>query len=79
MAIYIAIRKLDEDDIRVAYSFGVAEDKTGRMEIDKGSGQVRVVHQAPDDESSHISSRAAHKLREHWQKGEYPASTCWAS
>jgi hypothetical protein len=76
---YIAIRKTDEDDGIACYSFGVAEDRTGRMQIDKATGQVRIVDPAPDDESLRISSRAARKLRQHWENGEYPASTCWAS
>ena len=79
MAMYIAIRKLNENDTMVCYSFGIEDNSTGRLEIDKASGQVRIVDQAPEDESSRISSRAAHKLRQHWEKGEYPDSTCWAS
>jgi hypothetical protein len=79
MAIYIAIRKIDESESGATYSFGLAEGSIGRIEIDKATGQVRVIEQAPNDESSRISSRAVHKLRQHWEKGEYPASTCWAS
>jgi hypothetical protein len=78
MAIYIAIRKLDESDTTATYSFGVAEDKAGRVEIDKTTGEVHVVDQAPNDGSSRIFSRVARKLRQHWEKGEYPDSTCWA-
>jgi hypothetical protein len=79
MAVYIAIRKMNESDIVVTYSFGIGDDVTGCLEIDKATGQIRIVSQAPNDESSRLFSRAAQKLRQHWEKGEYPSTTCWAS
>jgi hypothetical protein len=76
---YVAIRKVSENDSTATYSYGVEEDRTGCIQIDKKTGQVQIVDQAPNDEFSRIFSRAARKLRQHWEKGEYPASTCWAS
>ncbi len=76
---YIAIRKLIEQEGTVAYSFGISDDKMGRVEIDKSTGNVRLIVESADDPSSRLFARVAHKLRQHWDKGEYPAATCWAS
>lgn len=79
MAFYIALRKLSENDVLAVYSFGVTDDKIGRIQIDKTSGQVSLIEPAPDDQSERLFSRAARKLWLHWERGEYPSATCWAS
>lgn len=79
MAMYIAIRKQSENDLNVIYSFGVSEDKVGRIQIDKTTGNIDLLDSAPNDESASLFSRASRKLQQHWERGEYPDATCWAS
>jgi hypothetical protein len=76
---YIAIRKIREDENAALYSFGVDDVLIFRAEIVKKTGNVRAVEHRPGDASPRIFSRVAHKLRQHWEKGEYPDSTCWAT
>lgn len=76
---YIAIRKLSEDDAHAVYSFGTTESDLRRIQIAKSSGQVELLDQSPGGEPDGVFLRVARKLEEHWAKGEYPSATCWAS
>lgn len=51
---------------------------TGIIKIDRRTGETHVVELAEGDKGSH-AQRAAAALRKHWEKGEYPDRTCWAS
>jgi hypothetical protein len=79
MAIYIAIRKIDENANTVDYTFGLSEGADGRLRLDKVSGQVSLLQAAPGDHQNRFYGRAAHKVRKHWEDGEIPDKTCWAS
>lgn len=78
MAFYILIRKLKENETSALYAFGEDEDKTGLIEVDKGSGDVNIVENAGNIHDA-VCRRAMWKLQQHWKSGEYPESTCWAS
>jgi PleD family two-component response regulator len=80
MALYIPIRKVDEDSRSARYSFGEPGAATGMVSIDKASGAVESLGDVAGDEAmEHVVARVEHKLRQHWQRGEYPETTCWAS
>ena len=79
MAIYIAIRKVDDAPEYADYTFGLPEGVGGRLRLDKLSGDVSLLEQAPGDSENAFYSRAAYKIRKHWAAGEVPDKTCWAS
>ena len=81
MAIYVGIRKISEDEIEVIYAFGTETDErlTGRLRLDKTNGEIEELQPCQQDSQQRFFRRAARKLSLHYQRGEYPDSTCWAS
>lgn len=51
---------------------------TGKLRINKISGEVDVIQSAEGDNGMY-SQRAILALIKHWRKGEFPDKTCWAS
>lgn len=76
---YIAIRRLNADESSAEYAFGENEERMGRLQLDRGNGESRLLETCPDDGSGGMFQRAGRKLFLHWQQGELPESTCWAS
>jgi hypothetical protein len=79
MAIYVSIRKIADKINYVEYSYGVSDDKLGRLNVDKQTGEISIIEVAPGDSQGRFSSRAIYKLTQHWEAGELPDVTCWAS
>lgn len=80
MAIYIMIKKVSETDSQAEYVFGEDEKHLGKFVIDKLTGEVFVLTDAPGDESDFLLTRAVHKIRKFWKKGEnLPDIESWAT
>ena len=79
MGLYVLIRRVELTKDSADYAFGESETALGRVRIDRHTGEVTLVTPAPDDPNSVLFVRAAFKLRQHWNKGEVPETTCWAS
>lgn len=78
MAFYISITKTFEDPTVVRYRFE-GDGRIGSLTIAKATGEVALDAPVPGDENGHYFSRAAAKLRKHWNHGEFPEHTAWAS
>ena len=50
----------------------------GTIKIDKRTGETHVIDLAEGDKGLY-AQRADSALRKHWEKGEFPDKTCWAS
>jgi hypothetical protein len=74
MAFCITITKMHESSDQVVYVF---EDggKRGRLHLDKKTGQATII----DSATPAIDTRAAMKLRQHWEAGEFPERANWQS
>jgi hypothetical protein len=81
MAVYIQIRKLFETELEAVYEFlpNVDETRIGKLVIEKQNGEGKELEPCPGDERKFSYARAARKVFLHYQKGEYPDLTCWAS
>ncbi|MEH2172118.1 MAG: hypothetical protein V7K45_04450 [Nostoc sp.] len=79
MAFYVLILKEKEDDIGVTYRFGPHEDRLGSLWINKFSGEIKELQEAPEQNSQAFFQRAAVKVWQDWKKGSFPEKTCWAS
>jgi hypothetical protein len=79
MATYIVIRKIQETKDSAEYGFGKSEDQLGILKINKLTGEVLLVKEAPGINSNSLYEKAAYKIRKHWESGELPENTCWAS
>jgi hypothetical protein len=79
MAVYISIQKSSETAADAIYILELVDGQRGRVRIDKTSGEVSQIEALPGDELGQLYKRAVHKLRQHWEKGEFPDKTCWAS
>ncbi|RUR73946.1 hypothetical protein ACF3DV_25370 [Chlorogloeopsis fritschii PCC 9212] len=79
MAFYVVLLKDSEDDKKVVYYFGSSEEKLGRLELDKLSGEVKEIEPAPTNNSSALFVRASAKIYRHWQQRNFPEKSCWAS
>lgn len=81
MAVCIEIRKALETETEVIYDFlpDADETRTGKLRIEKHSGEITELQPVPDDNRKFHFSRAARKILLHHKKGQYPDQTCWAS
>ena len=76
---YIAIRRISTNEDSADYAFGEDESRMGRLSLNLETGTATLLEACPDDSSEGIYQRAARKLFLHWQKGESPETTCWAT
>lgn len=79
MAIYLDISKVEQTSMKVSYEFATTDGRSGLLEIDLESGEVSLIRQLPGDDSNRLFFRAARKITVHWNTGELPEKTCWAS
>ena len=79
MAIYVAIRKEEETLNGFVYRYVVADGSVGRLEISKLDGSSRPIEIASGDGEGRSFALASRKLLIHFQTGEFPNETCWAS
>lgn len=79
MAIYISIKQMTDGVDFAEYSFGNNENQLGKLRINKDSGEVCLVESYSTGNEKGIYQRAAHKIKKHWESGELPKETCWAS
>lgn len=79
MALSIVIRKLIDRPTSAAYAFGTCEDRLGQLKIEKATGNIMLVEPAPGDDTGALYQRALYKIQKHWDSGEIPDVTCWAS
>ncbi len=91
---YIPLRKVAENDEYADYLFyagvWVPDEETegkstqrqtnfGRFRFIKASGKAQVLCEMPGDKGGVRVSRAIQIISRHWQNGELPSDTCWAS
>jgi len=91
---YIPLRKIVETDEYADYLFYAAvsvpdEEKRGknrqhqtnfgRLRLIKANAQTQIIYEMPGDEGSVRAARAIRIISKHWQNGELPSETCWAS
>jgi hypothetical protein len=79
MAFYVKIEKCAEDELAARYRFWSVLDNCGELEIDKRSGEVRLLAQINGDQQGHLFNRAAVKIMREWKLGSLPDVTEWAS
>ncbi len=84
---------IDSDFAHYSYQFSIPaetyKNKAGKLrnklkqvagviKIDKRTGETHVVEFAEGDKGAY-AQRASAVLKRHWEKGEFPDKTCWAS
>ena len=79
MAFYVKIEKCAEDNLMAKYRFWSVQDNCGEFEINKQSGEIKLLAQADGDQQGHLFNRAAVKIMREWKQGRLPDMTEWAS
>lgn len=79
MAFHIVIEMIDEGDDVANYRFKSDGGRVGLFQINKSSGEVKLIEQMPGDEGGHIFNRAAVKVMREWKRGKLPSVAEWAS
>jgi hypothetical protein len=81
VAVYMEIRKALETETEVIYDFlpDADETRTGKLIIEKQSGEIKELEPILNDNQKFYFSRAVRKVLLHHEKGQYPDQTCWAS
>ncbi len=80
LGIYVHIEKHLETDEFVDYCYGQDASGFGMLRISKRNGEVQLLRPAVCDNKDHMNfHRAARKLRKHWEAGDMPEKTWWAS
>ena len=79
MAVYVEIRRDRETLDGFVYHYVASDGSVGRLEIARADGSSRPIEIASGDLDERSYSLAARKLLKHFQAGEFPEETCWAS
>lgn len=81
MGMLIEIKKITdlEDNGEVVYTFSTPEGDFGKVSINKKTGECFAIEEPEWDKESKLAVRVGIILKEHWQEGEFPDITCWAS
>ena len=75
----VVLRKTLDTPQAAEYAYGPSEEGMGRLRLDKTSGEISLLEVAPGDNDQALFTRAAWKIEEHWEEGQLPEETCWAS
>jgi hypothetical protein len=81
MGILIYINKVadQKDNTEVPYSFNTPEGDVGKVSISKKNKEFFIIEEPEWDIEHKLAHRVVKKLIQHWNKGEFPDETCWAS
>ena len=79
LGLQIAIVKTADDGRVVQYSYNTRGNDPGLVQINRATGDVALLRPSPDDAEGLLFSRVAYKLRKHWDVGNLPERTFWAS
>ena len=79
MAVYVEIRKERETESGFVYRYVASDGSVGLLEVVKADGSSRPIEIASGDREERFYALAARKLLKHFQAGEFPDETCWAS
>jgi hypothetical protein len=79
MAVYVPIRKDRETDGGFVYRYTASDGSVGLLEISKSTGSSQPIEIAAGDDEQRSYMLAARKLLKHFQAGEFPEETSWAS
>ena len=79
MAVYVPISREQETDGGFVYRYEASDGSIGWLEISKLDGSARMVALASGDADGRAYALAARKLWKHFEVGEFPQATCWAS
>jgi len=79
MAVYVEIKKDRTTESGFVYRYVASDGSVGRLEIDRSNGSSRPIQIATGDTEERFYALAARKLFKHYQAGEFPDETCWAS
>jgi hypothetical protein len=77
MAIYIQIRKTDEDQSGATYEFGPSEGIIGTVFVARATREVSLLHIDDPQKENFYLSRVRRALQR--ETGEFPDDTCYAA
>ena len=79
MATYLKLRRMDETGDEVSYLYSPDERATGRIVLDKASGDTRNAQPLSDDQGDRHYLRASARLRRAWREKSFPDTMEFAS
>jgi hypothetical protein len=74
---YAFVSDVYEPDPRFRHGSKVGQNR-GVLRVAKATGEVTLVEAMPEDTDDKRFSRAARKIRQHWEAREYPDKTMFA-
>lgn len=75
----ILIRKIEERQRTILYSFRPEGEGEGVLLLHKETGKIVEVQPVPHPRAPRLFRRAARRVYQHWQRGEFPAETYWGA
>lgn len=79
MAFYIQILKIEESGNKAMYRFHGDAGTAGVFEIDKSTGESKLVEPMAGDDRGAVYNRAAITVVREWREGRLPDFLEWAS
>jgi hypothetical protein len=77
MAIYVPLRKMEEDETAAIYEFGDVASFHGTLMVEKDTGKIDLIHIEAWAEKMIYVSRSRRKLRDLHEAGIYPEEAAW--
>lgn len=75
----IRIRRVEESQRTLLYSFRPEGEGEGLLLLDKVSGKIVEVRPVEHPRALRFFRRAGRRVRQHWLRGEFPAETYWGA
>jgi hypothetical protein len=79
MAISVALKKVEENELFVKYSFSSINDQIGLVEINKETGRCNIVKEHPADKEQRLAYCAMWALMRDWRNNKLLDVTYWES
>ena len=79
MAVYLEIVRVADGAAAAEYTFALVDGRSGRLRLDKPSGEVSLITPLDGDDHGGLFARAARKVSLAWAAGALPARLSWAS
>lgn len=75
----IFIRRIEEQKQTILYAFRPEGEREGVLLLHKETGKIVEVQPVPHPRAPRFFRRAGRRVYQHWQRGEFPAETCWGA
>lgn len=79
MAVYIEIKKQEDKQTEVVYSYEIESCEPGFFSINTLNGEIKLIKGIESENDEMLFARASHKVKKAFDQGDLPDLLVWAS